>query len=76
MTGAARSIGLAIAEKYCQDGAKVAMIDINREVASQANRLSSEGATVKGYIVDITDQQAVFACFDDIEKSLGRYLLW
>ncbi|GAK55188.1 acetoin/Diacetyl reductase [Candidatus Vecturithrix granuli] len=71
VTGAARSIGLAIAEKYCQDGAKVAMIDINPEVTSQADRLSSAGATVKGYIVDITDQQAVFACFDDIEKRLG-----
>lgn len=71
VTGAARSIGLAIAEKYCQDGAKVAMIDINPEVTSQAERLSDEGSIVKGYIVDITDQQAVFACFEDIEKNLG-----
>ena len=71
VTGAARSIGLALAEKYCRDGAKVAMIDINSEVTNQAERLSSGGATAKGYVVDITDQQAVFACFEDIEKSLG-----
>lgn len=71
VTGAARSIGLAIAEKYCQDGAKVAMIDINPEVTSQAERLSKDGHAVKGYIVDITDQKAVFACFADIEQTFG-----
>jgi meso-butanediol dehydrogenase/(S,S)-butanediol dehydrogenase/diacetyl reductase len=71
VTGAARSIGLAIAEKYCQDGAKVAMIDINPEVTSQAERLSKEGHTAKGYIVDITDQKAVFKCFAEIEQELG-----
>ena len=71
VTGAARSIGLAIAEKYCQDGAKVAMIDIKPEVTGQAENLSKKGHTAKGYIVDITDQKAVFTCFDDIEQTLG-----
>jgi len=71
VTGAARSIGLAIAEKYCQEGAKVAILDINPEVVSQADRLTKDGHAVQGYVVDITDQQAVFACFDEIENSLG-----
>ena len=71
VTGAARSIGLAIAEKYCQDGAKVAMIDINPEVTQQVERLNGEGLTAKGYLVDITDQQAVFACFEEIMKTFG-----
>ncbi len=71
VTGAARSIGLAIAEKYCQDGAKVVMIDINPEVTSQAERLTKAGHTAKGYIVNITDQAAVFACFKNIEEELG-----
>jgi NAD(P)-dependent dehydrogenase (short-subunit alcohol dehydrogenase family) len=71
VTGAARSIGLAIAEKYCKEGAKVALIDINPEVMEQAKRLNSEGFTTKGYILDITNQAAVFTCFDDIRKNLG-----
>ena len=71
VTGAARSIGLAIAERYCRDGAKVAMIDINPEVADQANRLMSIGGVAKGYVIDITQQAAVLECFDDIRKSLG-----
>ncbi len=71
VTGAARSIGLAIAEKYCQDGAKVAMIDINPEVMEQAKRLNSAKSPVKGYIVDITNQAAVLECFENIRKDLG-----
>lgn len=71
VTGSARSIGLAIAEKYCQEGAKVAMIDVNPEVTSQAERLSKKGYTAKGYIVDITDQKTVLACFEEIEQELG-----
>ena len=39
------------------------MIDINPEVTSQAERLSSEGSVAKGYIVDITDQQASVCLF-------------
>jgi len=71
VTGAARSIGLAIAEKYVQDGAKVAILDINPEVTGQAERLSKLGNGAKGYIVDITDQQAVFRCFEDIVNTFG-----
>ena len=71
VTGAARSIGLGIAEKYCKDGAKVAMIDINPEVMKQAERLTAEGGTAKGYILDITDRDAVLACFEQIVKEMG-----
>jgi meso-butanediol dehydrogenase/(S,S)-butanediol dehydrogenase/diacetyl reductase len=71
VTGAARSIGLGIAEMYCSLGAKVAMIDINPEVKEQSERLAKAGHAVRGYILDITDQKAVFECFDDITGKLG-----
>lgn len=71
VTGAARSIGLGIAEKYSKDGARVAMIDINPEVVKQAERINSEGGTTKGYILDITDRDAVHACFEQIVNDLG-----
>lgn len=71
VTGAARSIGLALAEEYCKNGAKVAMLDINPEVTGQAERLTREGYAAKGYILDITDQKAVFACFEDIVNTFG-----
>ena len=72
VTGAARSIGLGIAEAFCKAGAKVGMIDINPEVRAQADRLSKQGFAVKGYIVDITDQKATLAGFTQIAKDLGR----
>jgi NAD(P)-dependent dehydrogenase (short-subunit alcohol dehydrogenase family) len=71
VTGSAKSIGLGIAEMYAGLGAKVAMIDLNPEVVTQAERLSKDGHCVRGYVVDITDRAAVVACFEDIAKNLG-----
>ena len=68
VTGAARSIGLAIAEAFAAEGARVAMIDINPAVLSEAQRI---GGDTKGYALDITDQKAVLACFEKIATELG-----
>ena len=71
VTGAARSIGLAIAERYAADGAKVALLDINPAVKREAERLAAQGRTAVGYVVDITDREAVLACFAEIARVLG-----
>lgn len=71
VTGAARSIGLGIAEKYCRDGAKVAMIDVNPEVEEEAKRLTNDGFTAKSYILNITDRESVLKCFEQITEDLG-----
>ena len=72
VTGSAKSIGLGMAEMYFGLGANVAMIDINPEVKKQAERLAKAGHTVRGYVLDITDQKAVIACFEDIARNLGN----
>jgi NAD(P)-dependent dehydrogenase (short-subunit alcohol dehydrogenase family) len=72
VTGSAKSIGLGVAEMYCALGARVALIDLNPEVKQQADRLAKAGHSVRGYVLDITDRDAVFACFADIEKNLGN----
>jgi meso-butanediol dehydrogenase/(S,S)-butanediol dehydrogenase/diacetyl reductase len=71
VTGSARSIGLAVAEMYCELGARVALIDLNPEVEEQARRLTGAGQSARGYVVDITDREAVFACFETILSALG-----
>lgn len=71
VTGAARSIGLAVAEKYAREGAKVAMIDINPEVVEEAERIASEGSHAKGYILDITCRDKVLKTFKDIRENIG-----
>jgi NAD(P)-dependent dehydrogenase (short-subunit alcohol dehydrogenase family) len=71
VTGSARSIGLAVAEMYCELGARVALIDLNPEVEQQARRLAAPARPVRGYVVDITDREAVFDCFKNIVEELG-----
>lgn len=71
VTGAARSIGRAIAERYCRDGAKVVMIDINPEVEKQAEHLRAEGYYAKAFILDIIDRDTVLKTFDDFVEKLG-----
>ena len=71
VTGAARSIGLAIAERYCQEAAKVVMIDINPQVEKEAERLKEAGHQVTSYVLDITDQARVLEVFEEIYEQLG-----
>ncbi len=55
VTGAARGIGLAIAERLASEGARLTLLD--RDEAKLAN------ATVR--VVDISDRDAVFAAFTE-----------
>ena len=71
VTGSARSIGLGVAKRYAELGAKVGMIDINKEVIPEADKLKAAGSDAKGYVLDITDRDAVLNCFKEIEKDLG-----
>lgn len=71
VTGAAKSIGLGIATKYAEQGAKVALIDIDPLVEKSAADLAAKGYTAKSYILNITDQKAVLACFEQIVADLG-----
>ena len=71
VTGAAKSIGFAIAEKYAQSGAKVVLIDIDPLVEASAKTLADKGYTAKAYVLNITNRDAVLKCFDDIVATYG-----
>jgi len=71
VTGAAKSIGFAIAQKYGFSGAKVVLIDIDPQVKESALNLTEQGCIAKSYILDITDRAAVLKCFSDIVNELG-----
>jgi NAD(P)-dependent dehydrogenase (short-subunit alcohol dehydrogenase family) len=72
VTGAARSIGLAIAQAMARNGAAVGMIDIDGPtVKAQAASLTDEGLRAAGYKLDITDRDAVLATFEQIAADLG-----
>lgn len=72
VTGAARGIGRAIAEKLLQDGLQVVGADINVDVLMEtANELAAQGLPFTPLSVDLTDPEQVRALFAEVEQSLG-----
>ena len=60
VTGAAQGIGLATSLKFAQEGATVAVVDLNPAAVEQAvERCRSLGAMASGWTVDVTDRQGV-----------------
>jgi 3-oxoacyl-[acyl-carrier protein] reductase len=67
ITGGARGIGLAIAERCAASGAKVAIWDVDLDEAQRvAGRLDGFAARV-----DVTDYDAIDAAAIDVERALG-----
>jgi len=72
ITGGAGGIGAALCRRMNEEGAKVAILDLNQDAAtSLAHELSGRGPAAKAYGVDITDYVQVEAAIADIESSLG-----
>ncbi|KGT89547.1 short-chain dehydrogenase [Erwinia typographi] len=73
VTGAASGIGSAIAELFAQEGAQLALLDLNSAACeSLAARLQRE--TERQCIalrVDVTDAARINACVQEIEAGLG-----
>ncbi|MBO9661858.1 3-hydroxybutyrate dehydrogenase [Dokdonella sp.] len=60
VTGAASGIGKRIAEVYAENGAAVAIADINLDAANAtAQELAAKGAKAMGVKMDVTDEQEV-----------------
>ena len=72
VTGAAKSIGFGVAERYCALGAKVALIDIHPSVVESAERLRTQGYEAAAYVLDITDPDAVKTVFSQIRERYGH----
>jgi NAD(P)-dependent dehydrogenase (short-subunit alcohol dehydrogenase family) len=70
ITGAAGGIGSAMAHRFAEDGAKVAVCDL-RGTAVVADAIVADGFEAKGYDFDITDRDAVKATMAKIADELG-----
>ena len=68
ITGGGSGMGQAWARRLAEDGATVAILDVNE--AGMAETAAS-ASNIKPYVVDITDADAVANVFADIEASLG-----
>lgn len=72
VTGASYGIGFAIAKGLANAGAKVVFNDIKQELVDKGlEAYKAEGIDAKGYVCDVTDENAVNAMVAQIEKEVG-----
>ena len=72
VTGAAYGIGLAIAQAFAEAGAKIVFNCSRQETVDRGLKAYKElGIDAKGYLCDVTDEEAVKAMVADIEATVG-----
>jgi len=71
ITGAARGIGYAVAERFLQSGASVAIWDIDADQAQGAAEALTSIGTVVSYAVDLCDLAAVKNAYSTTVATLG-----
>ncbi|EHN11139.1 short chain dehydrogenase [Patulibacter medicamentivorans] len=72
ITGGARGIGKETARALVREGVKVAIGDLDLELAQKtAAELGGGGTAVRAYPLDVTDRESVRAFIDAVEADLG-----
>src|ERR1700748_3213879 len=72
ITGGANGIGLATAERFAREGAKIIMGDVSDKGNAVAERMRSEGFEVVFKAVSVTDEEAVLAAVAEARAHFGR----
>ena len=70
VTGGARGIGRAIAERFAREGARVAIGDIDEPGASRT--AAAIGGEVAGFALDVTRQDSIDAAIASVVARFGR----
>jgi NAD(P)-dependent dehydrogenase (short-subunit alcohol dehydrogenase family) len=72
LTGAASGLGFACAERFAQEGATVACVDVDRDGAeAAAARITDGGGRALGLVADVTDASALDAMAADVVAAFG-----
>jgi 3-oxoacyl-[acyl-carrier protein] reductase len=70
VTGAASGLGLAITRKLNDEGARVALLDLNETALQEAAR--NVGPTAVGFPIDLTNEAQVNSVVSQVVDQLGR----
>jgi len=72
ITGAAGGIGLAIAQRYAADGARVVLTDVQADKGeAEAKALADQGLDACFRSLDAGDETQIEALIEDVEATLG-----
>ncbi|TDL38317.1 SDR family oxidoreductase [Macrococcoides bohemicum] len=73
VTGGAGGIGSGIVEAYVQEGAKVAIIDINKNKGEALSKaLNKKGFDTQFIYADLTDKESLKSCINFVIKKYGQ----
>ncbi|MFO0689919.1 MAG: SDR family NAD(P)-dependent oxidoreductase [Myxococcota bacterium] len=73
VTGAGRGIGRATAETFAREGARVAVVDWNRETAHEtAEAIRNEGLEAEAFAADVSDEASVAEMVRAVVARFGR----
>lgn len=72
VTGGARGIGFAIAERFLESGAKVTLLDRDKAALDEAAAALAKKGTVATQVADVTDEASMRRAFDAAAKAHGK----
>lgn len=71
ITGGASGIGAAVAKLFVQQGAAVAILDVNEEQAESTTRSLGDSGRAIFVTADVTDAESMRSAIDDAAERLG-----
>lgn len=73
ITGAGSGIGRATAEVFANEGAAVAVVDIDRDAAeATASAIRAGGGTARAFVADVSSDPQISQAVDSAARALGR----
>jgi len=69
ITGAAKGIGFATAQRFAQEGAKVIIADLNLDAVNSA---AAQITNAEAFVMNVTDRASIQAVVDQVMQMHGR----
>lgn len=71
ITGAGSGIGRALALVLAEEGARLALSDVNRTALDESIALLPAGVEARAYTVDVSSRESVFGFADNVKRDFG-----